>query len=158
MLYWVAGSWWFTVPSERVSATSSGEDYEGGRFFVQPGKQDVGRQHCQESHTPKVFDPLFVIFLPWPDFQFLHRFLSPSFMFVLGVTSISSLLLLCLFWFNVSCFPFESFELCIKATTDRPSCRFLKTGRIDIFTTATVFHKIIPQTIKPGHPVKFIGS
>ncbi|OLP79064.1 COP9 signalosome complex subunit 8 [Symbiodinium microadriaticum] len=25
-----------------------GEDYEGGRFFVQPGKRNVDRRHCQE--------------------------------------------------------------------------------------------------------------
>ena len=30
--------------------SNPGEDYEGGRFFVQPGKQDVGRQHCQEVY------------------------------------------------------------------------------------------------------------
>ncbi|CAJ1421023.1 unnamed protein product [Effrenium voratum] len=28
-----------------------GTDYEGGRFFVQPGKRDVGRQYCQELLT-----------------------------------------------------------------------------------------------------------
>ncbi|CAL1145088.1 unnamed protein product, partial [Cladocopium goreaui] len=28
--------------------SNPGEDYEGGKFFVQPGKKDVGRQHCQE--------------------------------------------------------------------------------------------------------------
>ncbi|CAE6940033.1 unnamed protein product [Symbiodinium natans] len=28
--------------------SSPGEDYEGGHFFVQPGKRDVDRQHCQD--------------------------------------------------------------------------------------------------------------
>ncbi|CAK9042137.1 Uncharacterized protein Rv2227, partial [Durusdinium trenchii] len=28
--------------------SNPGEDYEGGEFFVQPGKKDVGRQYCQE--------------------------------------------------------------------------------------------------------------
>ena len=27
--------------------SSEGEDYEGGRFFVQPGKRNVDRRHCQ---------------------------------------------------------------------------------------------------------------
>ena len=57
LLYWVAGSGRFPGDSHlhlkecpRSATSWSGEDYEGGRFFVQPGKQDVGRQHCQESH------------------------------------------------------------------------------------------------------------
>lgn len=39
---------------DHPSTPGPGEDYEGGEFFVQPGKKDVGRQYCQEcrEETP----------------------------------------------------------------------------------------------------------
>ena len=37
----------FTLLTQNLT----GEDYDGGKFFVQPGKKDVGRQHCQELYA-----------------------------------------------------------------------------------------------------------